>query len=234
MAASGATTTASKAPPHVPARLERGRGARSRRRMHFSLALARSVGKLTKDFGFRGARSEARGVIGGENLTSRRSERMTKQVTMAAATAGHAEGGTTLNAFDNALLAAGIGNINLVKISSILPPEVPVLDLPKIKPGAIVPTAYAAVTSETPGEVIAAAVGYAVPDDPAKNGVIMEFHGVASRAEAERQIDAMLEEAFRVRGEIIREKRVVAVEHTTQRIGCALAAITLLADEDLV
>ena len=130
---------------------------------------------------------------------------MTKQVTMAAATAGHAEGGTTLNAFDNALLAAGIGNINLVKISSILPPEVPVLDLPKIKPGAIVPTAYAAVTSETPGEIIAAAVGYAVPDDPAKNGVIMEFHGVASRAEAERQIDAMLEEAFRVRGEIIRE-----------------------------
>ena len=95
---------------------------------------------------------------------------MTKQVTMAAATAGHAEGGTTLNAFDNALLAAGIGNINLVRVSSILPPEVPVLDLPKIKPGAIVPTAYAAMTSETPGETIAAAVGYAVPDDPAKNG----------------------------------------------------------------
>jgi len=159
---------------------------------------------------------------------------MTGKVTMAAATAGHAEGGTTLNAFDNALLAAGIGNINLVKVSSILPPEVPVIDLPKIKPGAIIPTAYAAMTSETPGETVAAAVGYAVPDDPAKNGVIMEFHGVASRAEAERQILLMLDEAFRVRGEIIKEKRVVAVEHTTQRIGCALAAITLLADEDLV
>ena len=48
---------------------------------------------------------------------------MTKTVTMAAATAGHAEGGTTLNAFDNALLAAGIGNINLIKVSSILPPR---------------------------------------------------------------------------------------------------------------
>ena len=46
---------------------------------------------------------------------------MTKKVTMAAATAGRAEGGTTLNAFDNALLAAGIGNINLIKVSSILP-----------------------------------------------------------------------------------------------------------------
>lgn len=159
---------------------------------------------------------------------------MTKMVTMAAATAGHAEGGTTLNAFDNALLAAGIGNINLIKVSSILPPDVPVIDLPKIKPGALVPTAYAAMTSETAGETVAAAVGYAVPDDPAKNGVIMEFHGVASRAEAERQIHLMLEEAFRIRGEVIRERAVFAVEHTVERVGCALAAITLLADEDLV
>jgi arginine decarboxylase len=167
--------------------------------------------------------------MGGE-----KEERMTKKVTLAAATAGSAEGGTTLNAFDNALLAAGIGNINLIKVSSILPPEVPVIELPKIKPGALIPTAYAAMTSDVPGETVAAAVGYAVPDDPAKNGVIMEFHGHATRAAAERQIELMLEEAFRVRGEPIREMKVVAVEHTVQKIGCALAAITLLAEEDLL
>ena len=159
---------------------------------------------------------------------------MTKTVTLAAATAGHAEGGTALNAFDNALLAAGIGNINLIKVSSILPPEVPVVELPKIKPGALIPTAYAAMTSDVPGETVAAAVGYAVPDDPAKNGVIMEFHGHATRDEAERQIERMLEEAFRVRGEPIREMKVVAVAHTVERIGCALAAVTLLAEEDLL
>ena len=158
---------------------------------------------------------------------------MTKTVSLAAATAGHAEGGTALNAFDNALLAAGIGNINLIKISSILPPDVPVVDLPKIKPGALVPTAYAAITSETPGETVTAAVGYALPDDPTKNGVIMEFHGVATRDEAERQIRAMLDEAFRVRGEPMAEMRVVAAEHRVERIGCALAAITLLGEEDL-
>ena len=159
---------------------------------------------------------------------------MTKRITMAAATAGHAEGGTPLNAFDIALLAAGIGNINLVKVSSILPPEVPVIDLPKIKPGALIPTAYAAITSEAPGETIAAAVGYAVPDDPAKNGVIMEFHGHTDRQQAEEAIRAMLDEAFRVRGESIRELKVFAVEHTVEHVGCALAAITLLAEEDLV
>jgi len=159
---------------------------------------------------------------------------MTKTITMAAATAGHAEGGTTLNAFDNALLAAGIGNINLIKVSSIVPPDVSIIELPKIKPGAIVPTAYAAMTSETPGETVAAAVGYALPDDPQKNGVIMEFHGVATREEAERQIRAMLDEAFSVRGETIHKMQVFAVDHTVERIGCALAAITLLAEEDLV
>ena len=159
---------------------------------------------------------------------------MTKTVTMAAATAGRAEGSTTLNAFDNALLAAGIGNINLIKVSSILPPEVPVIELPKIKPGALVPTAYAAMTSTTPGETIAAAVGYAVPDDPAKNGVIMEFHGHATRAEAEVAIRGMLDEAFQVRGETVKEMRIYAVEHTVERIGCALAAITLLGEDDLV
>lgn len=158
---------------------------------------------------------------------------MTKRVTMAAATAGHAEGGTPLNAFDNALLAAGIGNVNLIKVSSILPPDVTIVDLPKIAPGALVPTAYAAITSETPGQTVSAAVGYAVPDHPSKNGVIMEYHGIGRRADAERAIDAMLDEAFRVRGELISEKRIVSTEHTVERIGCALAAVTLLADEDL-
>jgi arginine decarboxylase len=163
-----------------------------------------------------------------------RNERMTKRVTMAAVTAGHAEGGTSLNAFDNALLAAGIGNINLIKVSSILPPDVPVIDLPKITPGALIPTAYAAVTSVVPGETIAAAVGYAIPDDPAKNGVIMEFHGHATREEAEDAIRAMLDEAFRVRGEPVREMKVLAVEHTVERVGCAVAAMALLSEEDLV
>src|SRR3989442_12498997 len=102
-----------------------------------------------------------------------------KKVTMAAATAGGAEGGTELNAFDNALLAAGIGNINLIKGSSILPPEGPGIDLPKIKLGALIPTAYAAMTTETPGETGAPAAGYALPPDPATNGVLLGSPGPA-------------------------------------------------------
>jgi arginine decarboxylase len=155
-------------------------------------------------------------------------------VSKAAGTAGNAEGSTPLNAFDNALLEAGIGNINLVRISSILPPGIDLVSLPRIKPGAIVPTAYAVQTSEVPGEVIAAAVGWARPEDPSRNGVIMEFHDKATREEAQRMIVQMLEEAFRVRGQRIRDMRVFAVEHRVERTGCALAAVTLLAHDDLV
>ncbi len=36
-------------------------------------------------------------------------------------TSGRAEGPTKLNAFDNALLDAKIGDVNLIKVSSILP-----------------------------------------------------------------------------------------------------------------
>src|SRR5207245_4451544 len=110
--------------------------------------------------------------------------------TNAAANLGQAEGRTPLHAFHQALPAARIGHINPLQIPSILPPEVPVIELPKIKLGALIPTAYAAMTSEKPGETVAAAVGYAIPDDPAKNGVIMEFHGYATRDHAERTIEA--------------------------------------------
>lgn len=156
-----------------------------------------------------------------------------KPVTKVAATAGNAEGATPLNAFDNALLAAGIGNINLVKVSSILPAGADVVPLPRIKPGAIVPTAYAAMTSEVPGEVISAAVGWALPVASGQNGIIMEFHDKATRDEAERMIVHMLEEAFRVRGWRIREMKVASAEHHVERTGCAVAAVTLLSDDDL-
>ncbi|MGH7321404.1 MAG: pyruvoyl-dependent arginine decarboxylase [Candidatus Rokuibacteriota bacterium] len=157
-----------------------------------------------------------------------------KKVTKMTATAAGAEGGTALNAFDNALLAAGIGNVNLIKISSVVPPDVDIVTMPQIKPGSLVPTAYAAITSEVPGETIVAAVGYALPEDRTRAGVIMEYHDRADRHTAERAIRAMLTEAFAVRGERVRDLRVVAVEHRVKKLGCALAAVALLSDDDLL
>lgn len=50
-------------------------------------------------------------------------------------TSGHAEGITELNAFDNALLNAGIGNLNLIKLSSIVPANVEILNGRISRPG---------------------------------------------------------------------------------------------------
>lgn len=140
--------------------------------------------------------------------------------------AGAAEADTRLNAFDAALLKAGIGNVNLLKVSSILPPgavEAPHLELP---PGALVPTAYGAMTSDVAGELISAAVAVGIGDD-GSYGVIMEFSGRCSREEALATVKHMTEEAFRYRGRTLTRVLAQGVEHRVDRIGCALAAVAL-------
>lgn len=140
-------------------------------------------------------------------------------------TAAAAEGNTELTAFDNALLAGGIGNINLIRVSSILPPGAEYDPAMKIPPGSLVPTAYGYVCSDVPGELIAAAVGVGLSADTF--GVIMEFSGRASRKEAEQWIEAMLREAFASRGLELKDMKIAAVEHRVQKVGCALAAVPL-------
>jgi arginine decarboxylase len=84
------------------------------------------------------------------------------------------------------------------------------------------------------GEIISAAVATGLPEDRTKPGVIMEYSDKAPKEVCERQIRKMVEEAFRVRGERLRELRVLAAEHRVERIGCAVAAVTLLAEDDTI
>ena len=107
-------------------------------------------------------------------------------------TAGSAEGKNHLNAFDNALLAGKIGNLNLVRVSSILPPGVQYCPNLEIPPGSLVPTASGYIVSDTPGELISAAVGVGFSKDTF--GVIMEYSGRCSKEEAEKALS--VEEAF--------------------------------------
>ncbi|MFZ7101714.1 MAG: pyruvoyl-dependent arginine decarboxylase [Peptococcaceae bacterium] len=140
-------------------------------------------------------------------------------------TSGSAEGKTELTAFDGALLKAGIGNVNLVKVSSILPPQAeysPELELPL---GALVPTAYGAIISEKPGETIAAAVAVGISEDTF--GIIMELSGKFSKGEAEAEIEKMVRESFAMRDMKLVDLKISAVEHKVEKIGCALAAAPL-------
>lgn len=140
--------------------------------------------------------------------------------------AGSAEGPTRLNAFDNALLAAGIGNVNLLRVSSILPPSAEEVERLAVSPGSLLPTAYGTITSEEPGLVISAAVAVGIGRFD-EYGVIMEFSGHCSREESARQVELMARQAFASRGREIERVIVRAVEHRVEAIGCAFAAVAL-------
>ena len=140
---------------------------------------------------------------------------------------GCAEGMSELNAFDAALMNAGVGDTNLVRMSSILPPrceEVASIELP---PGALVPTAYVSVTSTKPGEVITAAVAIAIPEDEDHPGLIMEHHDHAPSAQVEEQARRMAEAGMAFRGKKIREIKSVAAEHVVEKTGAAFAGVIL-------
>lgn len=61
-----------------------------------------------------------------------------KKPKKAAISSGSAIGRSKINAYDKALIDAGIGDLNLVEISSILPPGCKIVELPIIEPGTIV------------------------------------------------------------------------------------------------
>ncbi len=138
---------------------------------------------------------------------------------------GAAAGPTPLNAFDNALLAAGIGNVNLMKMSSILPPGVKYVERLDIPPGSLVPTAYCTWTSEVPGEHIAAAVGVGLSRN--SFGVIMEYAGPGTREQAEAEISRMLEEAYEQRKMKLHEVRIRGVDYQVRTLGSVVAAAVL-------
>jgi len=139
--------------------------------------------------------------------------------------AGTAEGKSRLNAFDHALLASGIGNLNLLKVSSILPPGASFVEKLEIPPGSLTPTAYGSIVSDAPGEIISAAVAVGFSEDTF--GVIMEFSGRCGRAAAEAAVTKMVEEAFESRDLHLQKVMVKAVEHRVARIACAFAAVAL-------
>jgi len=140
---------------------------------------------------------------------------------------GASDGYTPLNAFDGALLQAGIGNTNIVKMSSIVPPHCQFVSPIALPPGALVPAAYAALTSDTPGEIIAAGVALALPEDENQNGLIMEYSAKGERSKIEETVRKMAVEGMRVRGWPIKELKSIAIEYRIKRIGAVLAAVVL-------
>ncbi len=135
--------------------------------------------------------------------------------------AGQGEGGTEINAFDRALRDAGVADLNFLRVTSIVPPGARVIELPAYPQGILMPAVYARIISTRPGDRITAALGVGLSRE--HPGVIMEHSGHHSRPEAEQIVRRMVEEGFHMRRLALDEIVVKAVEHTVERIGCAVA-----------
>ena len=93
---------------------------------------------------------------------------------------GKDEGPTKLNAFDNALTDAGIGDVNLIKVSSMLAGNAEIVDLPTLKPGSMVNCVLSEITSDVPGEEITAVVALAIGEEL---GCVVETTGQNQKLE---------------------------------------------------
>ncbi|MEO0202919.1 MAG: arginine decarboxylase, pyruvoyl-dependent [candidate division WOR-3 bacterium] len=112
---------------------------------------------------------------------------------------GVGKGSTPLNAFDNALISAGVGNYNLLKVSSIVPPNVEIVNSIDLKPGSLLPIAYGYTISKDEGKVISSAVSIAIPKNRNNIGVIMEVSGYYSEEEIRKIAYNMALEAMKFR-----------------------------------
>lgn len=139
---------------------------------------------------------------------------------------GKDEGPTKLNAFDNALSDAGIGDVNLIKVSSMLSANTEITDLPPLKPGSMVNCVLSEITSDNPGDKITAVVAVAIGDEL---GCVVETRGINKKE------DELIDEA-RFMVTYMMEKREVEIKElivkkataTVKEIASVVASVVYL------
>ncbi len=141
-------------------------------------------------------------------------------------TSGRAEGPTKLNAFDNALLDAGIGDVNLIKVSSILPSNTEVVPVPKFIPGDMINCVLAYTSSNVKGDLISAVVAVAISD---KFGCVVENTGINKDIdEVKDEAESMVKYMMDVRGLKINKIIIEGNCHIVKNEGAVVASVVYI------
>ena len=136
---------------------------------------------------------------------------------------GKDEGPTRLNAFDNALADAGIGDVNLIRKNT------QVKDLPKLKPGAMVNCVLSSVTSSKPGDTITAVVAVAIGE---KLGCVVETTGTnKDKQDLIEEANFMVNYMMEKRGVEIKEIIIESASTTVENVASVVASVVYLNDE---
>ena len=142
---------------------------------------------------------------------------------------GKSEGPTKLNAFDNALSDAGIGDVNLIKVSSMLAGNAKVVELPKLKAGAMVNCVLSEITSDNPGDEITAVIAVAIGEEL---GCVVETTGTNKNPnelidEAKMMVEYMMEN----RGVKIEELIIEPSTTSVDKIASVVSSVVYLNDD---
>ncbi|KZX11176.1 pyruvoyl-dependent arginine decarboxylase [Methanobrevibacter filiformis] len=139
---------------------------------------------------------------------------------------GKSEGPTKLNAFDNALTEAGIGDVNLIKVSSMLGKNTEIVELPKFKAGKMVNCVLSCYTSDKKNDTIYAAIALALGDNL---GCVVEKSGVGTDMDkVNDDVIAMVEYMMNVRDEKINQLIVKNIDHKVENIGSVVSSVVYL------
>lgn len=128
---------------------------------------------------------------------------------------GKDEGPTKLNAFDNALSDAGIGDVNLIKVSSMLAGNTQITDLSELKAGSMINCVLSEITSDNPGDVITAVIAVAIGEEL---GCVVETTGINKKEndlidEAKFMVTYMMEKRKVEIKQLIVKKATATVEN---------------------
>lgn len=135
-----------------------------------------------------------------------------------------------LNAFDRALMEAGICQCNLVPVSSIIPEKARQIRLKKIEAGSITFTVLARVDGG-PGSSLTAGLGWALCTDSGGEdtyGIVVEDTSTGKKGGVKESITLKLKEAAEGRGMKIKEQHIKAADVDKvpkDCYGCAIVAL---------
>ena len=131
-----------------------------------------------------------------------------------------------LNAFDKALMDAGIAQCNLVCVSSIIPKDAREIDPVKIPAGNITFVVMAKENGNG-GELISAGVGIAICKE---HGLVAEAFGKMSEEDLKRELDRKLKEMVSARNFSTQEVKykTISLKVPEGKYGSVVAAVVFV------
>lgn len=130
-----------------------------------------------------------------------------------------------LNAFDLALFEAGIEELNLVAVSSVIPPEAEMVEYRSIPMGAVTHCVLAQMRG-CGGDVISAGIAYTKRKD-GHGGYVAEGHSFGDGESLKEGLRAKIREMERIRGVELEDPEIVVEEMRVPEgsYGCCLASL---------